>query len=477
MTSAIRKSVMESLEDFQKQGLRCLAMAMKDLPRKITKNDIVTQANQSDVFAGFETDLTYVGVVGMLDPPRPEVRDSIEKCNRAGIRVIVITGDNQVTAEAICRRIGVFSSDESLVGKSFKGVDFMAMDQGERESAVKTASLFSRVEPAHKKELVSLLQKQGEVVAMTGDGVNDAPALKRADIGVGMGSGTDVAKEASDMVLQDDNFSTIVAAVEEGRAIYANTKQFIRYLISSNIGEVATIFFIAALGLPEALIPVQLLWVNLVTDGLPATALGFNQTDPDIMETPPRARKEKIIDGWMFFRYFFIGIYIGVGTIIGFVWWWCYYTEGPMMSYHQLINHHACGGTSEFAKSVFPSDFDCDVFHKYNASTVALSVLVTIEMFNTFNALSENQSLLVQSPFTNIWVVLAVSLSMLLHCMILYNDFFVSIFSTAPLNQEEWKCVIGISFPVIIFDEILKFFSRQLAGGLHSGQSSIKKTQ
>merc|ERR1719350_2409954 len=147
------------------------------------------------------------------------------------------------------------------------------------------------------------------------------------------------------------------------------------------------------------------------------------------------------------------------------------------MSYQQLVNHHACGGTSDHAKSTFPEDFDCNVFHQYNASTVALSVLVTIEMFNTFNALSENQSLLVQGPLTNIWVVLAVALSMILHCMILYNDFFVSIFSTAPLNQAEWGCVIGISFPVIIFDEILKFFSRRLAGGLHSGQSSTKKTQ
>merc|ERR1719245_1064471 len=462
---------MNSVEQLQQEGLRCIAFAYKDFA-KVPKLE-AGGGNPTEHFIELEKELVFVGVAGMHDPPRAEVRKSILTCNRAGVRVIVITGDNKETAESVCRSIGVFEQGQDLKNKSFQGVEFMQMSEHEQQIAVRTASLFSRVEPAHKQKLVDMLQKQGEVVAMTGDGVNDAPALKQADIGVGMGSGTDVAKEASDMILQDDNFSTIVEAVEEGRAIYANTKQFIRYLISSNIGEVATIFFIAALGLPEALIPVQLLWVNLVTDGLPATALGFNRPDPDIMQTPPRARKEKIIDGWTFFRYFFIGIYIGVGTIIGFVWWWCYYSEGPMITYAQLTNHHACGGTSDWAKSIFPSDFDCNVFDSHSASTVALSILVTIEMFNTFNALSENQSLLVQSPFTNIWVVLAVSLSMLLHCMILYNDFFVSIFSTAPLNQAEWGCVIAISFPVIIFDEALKVYSRQR---LASQENTSKKT-
>jgi len=458
--ASIKREVMNSVEKFQERGLRCLALAYKDCA-KMSNLDFQGE-NTTENFRKMETDMVFVGVVGMLDPPRTEVHNSIAKCNRAGIRVIVITGDNQQTAESICRTIGVFKDGENLKHKSYRGVDFMRMNESEREEAVRTASLFSRVEPAHKQALVVLLQKQGEVVAMTGDGVNDAPALKQANIGIGMGSGTDVAKEASDMVLQDDNFSTIVAAVEEGRAIYANTKQFIRYLISSNIGEVATIFLIAALGLPEALIPVQLLWVNLVTDGLPATALGFNKPDANIMDQPPRATKEKIIDGWMFFRYFFIGIYIGMGTVVGFAWWWMFYEDGPHLSFQQLSNHYVCGGSSSFAKEVFPGDFDCSIFEDHHACTVALSVLVSIQMFNTFNALSENQSLFVQTPFSNIWVILAVALSMCLHIVILHVDFFIQIFGTAPLNKTEWTAVIAISFPVIVFDEILKFVTRSI---------------
>jgi len=383
-------------------------------------------------------------------------------CEQAKIRVIVITGDNPETAKEICRQIGIFGKSENLVGRCYTGGEFMSLSPSEKIEAVNSASLFSRVEPNHKFALVELLRKQGEVVAMTGDGVNDAPALKRADIGIAMGSGTAVAREASDMVLADDNFATIVYAVKEGRAIYANTKQFIRYLISSNIGEVACIFFTAAIGMPEALIPVQLLWVNLVTDGLPATALGFNKPDPDIMRQSPRGRGEKIIDSWTFVRYMAIGLYIGFATVGGFIYWYLYYADGPQITYEQLTNFHKCGYESEYSQRVY-GDMDCEIFKNNRPCTISLTILVVIEMLNTFNALSENQSLLVVPPWANPWVGLAVVLSLLCHCLILYVDFFVQIFQTAPIDFDEWTIVINFSLPVIFLDEILKFITRQVA--------------
>ncbi|KAI6188657.1 Calcium-transporting ATPase [Aphelenchoides besseyi] len=443
--------------------LRCLALGTVDNP----PNPNSMNLEDSTKFIDYEQEITFVGVVGMLDPPRMEVSGSIRECRHAGIRVIMITGDNKNTAEAIGRRIGLFGENEDTFGKSFTGREFDDLPPEQQSDACRRAKLFARVEPSHKSKIVEYLQSHGEITAMTGDGVNDAPALKKAEIGIAMGSGTAVAKSAAEMVLADDNFSTIVSAVEEGRAIYNNMKQFIRYLISSNIGEVVSIFMVAALGIPEALIPVQLLWVNLVTDGLPATALGFNPPDLDIMDRAPRSAQESLISKWLFFRYMAIGTYVGVATVGASMWWFLIYEEGPQISYYQLTHWMRC----EIEPENF-ADLDCAVFEDNHPNAMALSVLVTIEMLNAVNSLSENQSILKMPPWTNMWLCSAIALSMSLHFVILYVDIMSTIFQITPLSLAEWVAVLKISVPVILLDEVLKYIARnyieqRLAKDLH----------
>lgn len=455
LTSTLKNRILDLTRQYGtgRDTLRCLALATADNPIKPEDMDL----GDSNKFYTYEVNLTFVGVVGMLDPPRKEVFDSIVRCRAAGIRVIVITGDNKATAEAICRRIGVFTEEEDTTGKSYSGREFDDLPLSEQKAAVARARLFSRVEPSHKSKIIEFLQGMNEISAMTGDGVNDAPALKKAEIGIAMGSGTAVAKSASEMVLADDNFSSIVAAVEEGRAIYNNMKQFIRYLISSNIGEVVSIFLTAALGLPEALIPVQLLWVNLVTDGLPATALGFNPPDLDIMDKPPRKADEGLISGWLFFRYMAIGGYVGAATVGAAAWWFMYASTGPQLSYWQLTHHMAClGGGDEF-KGV-----DCKIFTDPHPMTMALSVLVTIEMLNAMNSLSENQSLIAMPPWSNLWLLGSMGLSFTLHFVILYVDVLSTVFQVTPLGTDEWITVMKFSIPVILLDEVLKFAARKI---------------
>ncbi|XP_068610599.1 ATPase sarcoplasmic/endoplasmic reticulum Ca2+ transporting 1, like isoform X1 [Brachionichthys hirsutus] len=453
LTNAIKEKILSVIRDWGtgRDTLRCLALATRDAPLKLEEMNL----EDSRKFADYETDMTFVGCVGMLDPPRKEVTSSIELCRDAGIRVIMITGDNKGTAIAICRRIGIFTEDQDVTDKAYTGREFDDLPFSEQADAVRRACCFARVEPAHKSKIVEFLQGFDDITAMTGDGVNDAPALKKAEIGIAMGSGTAVAKSASEMVLADDNFSSIVAAVEEGRAIYNNMKQFIRYLISSNVGEVVCIFLTAALGLPEALIPVQLLWVNLVTDGLPATALGFNPPDLDIMGKPPRSPKEPLISGWLFFRYMAIGGYVGWATVAGAAWWFIYDTAGPGVSYYQLSHFMQCHEENEDFAGI-----DCEIFEACPPMTMALSVLVTIEMCNALNSLSENQSLLRMPPWSNFWLLSAMTLSMSLHFMIIYVDPLPMVFKLKHLNVEQWLMVLKLSFPVIAIDEVLKFFAR-----------------
>uniref|UniRef100_A0A8C7PVY0 Calcium-transporting ATPase n=1 Tax=Oncorhynchus mykiss TaxID=8022 RepID=A0A8C7PVY0_ONCMY len=453
MTPGIKERIMSTIRGYGtgRDTLRCLALATRDTPPRKEDMVLVDCAR----FVDYESDLTFVGCVGMLDPPRTEVAASIKLCRLAGIRVIMITGDNKGTAVAICRRIGILGEEDDVDKMAFTGREFDDLTLQAQRDAVINARCFARVEPSHKSKIVEFLQAMDEITAMTGDGVNDAPALKKAEIGIAMGSGTAVAKSASEMVLADDNFSSIVAAVEEGRAIYNNMKQFIRYLISSNVGEVVCIFLTAALGFPEALIPVQLLWVNLVTDGLPATALGFNPPDLDIMNKPPRSAKEPLISGWLFFRYLAIGCYVGAATVGAATWWFVAAEDGPMISLYQLSHFLQCSPDNpDF------SDLECHVFESPYPMTMALSVLVTIEMCNALNSLSENQSLLRMPPWENIWLLGAICLSMSLHFLILYVEPLPVIFQITPLDLTQWLVVLKISLPVILLDELLKFVAR-----------------
>ncbi|KAH9731368.1 calcium-transporting ATPase 2 endoplasmic reticulum-type [Citrus sinensis] len=473
--------------EMSSKGLRCLGMAYKDELGEFS--DYYSESHPAhkklldpSCYSTIESDLVFVGVVGLRDPPRGGVDKAIDDCRGAGIEVMVITGDNKSTAEAICRQIKLFSGNEDLTGRSFTGKEFMALSSTQQIEALSKhgGKVFSRAEPRHKQEIVRMLKEMGEVVAMTGDGVNDAPALKLADIGVAMGiTGTEVAKEASDMVLADDNFGSIVSAVAEGRSIYNNMKAFIRYMISSNVGEVISIFLTAALGIPECLIPVQLLWVNLVTDGPPATALGFNPADVDIMQKPPRKIDDALINSWVLLRYLVIGSYVGIATVGIFVLW---YTKGSFMGINlvgdghtlvtlpQLRNWGECSTWSNFTVApyavgggqmiTFSNPCDYFTIGKVKAMTLSLSVLVAIEMFNSLNALSEDNSLVTMPPWRNPWLLVAMSVSLGLHCLILYVPFLADVFGVVPLNLNEWFLVILVSAPVILIDEVLKFVGR-----------------
>eukprot|EP00826_Nyctotherus_ovalis_P066888 TRINITY_DN993_c0_g1_i7.p1 TRINITY_DN993_c0_g1~~TRINITY_DN993_c0_g1_i7.p1 ORF type:complete len:689 (-),score=226.30 TRINITY_DN993_c0_g1_i7:176-2242(-) len=472
ITSEVRGSLMKSIGTSTSKGLRCIAMAVRDrVPGYTTmrKEELERRAADVENYREVEKDCTFLGYVGIQDPPRKEVKSAIAKCKEAGISVIMITGDNKDTASAIAKKLNLLERGDDPVKLSLEGREFDALDTKEAkiQKLKEHVKVFSRVEPRHKIELVTYLQEDlNQVVAMTGDGVNDAPALKKADIGIAMGiAGSDVAKEASKMVLADDNFNTIVNAIEEGRAIYANIKSFIRYLISSNIGEVVAVFLGSILGIPEVLTSVQLLWMNLVTDGLPALALGFNPPEIGIMKLKPRSKDEPIIGGWSLLRYMTVGTYVGVASVLIYIHWYIGMEtedEHKLVTFDMLTHWTKCDHWEPKMRKMATIDKECDLFEKDGprATTMSLSLLVVLEMIGAINALSEYQSLFVTPPWKNLYLCGAIFLSVSLHLIILNVPILRTIFGVALLTKIEWMWIFIYAAPAIVLEEIIKFISR-----------------
>jgi Ca2+-transporting ATPase len=391
-TPTLKQKMMSANEGMAKNALRVLGLAYRDL--KVNERE----GNGSDL----ENGLVFIGLTGMIDPPRREVRDAIVKCKRAGIRTVMITGDHQTTAEAIAKQLGILPQD----GLAVNGQQLNQLTDEQLDSRVDDIYVFARVSPEHKLRIVKSLQRKGHVVAMTGDGVNDAPAIKAADIGIAMGiSGTDVSKEASALILSDDNFATIVAAIEEGRSIYENIRKFIRYLLASNVGEIMTMFIAMMMGMPLPLIPIQILWVNLVTDGLPAMALGVDQAEKDLMQQKPRMAKENVFARRLGWKIISRGILIGICTLAAF---WIILHENPD-SADQLVK----------------------------AQTVAFATLVMAQLIHVFDCRS-SRSIFHRNPLQNKYLVLAVVSSLLLMLAVLYIPQLQPIFKTVDLGLKDW---------------------------------------
>ncbi|NLN06428.1 MAG: calcium-translocating P-type ATPase, SERCA-type [Firmicutes bacterium] len=385
-----REEVLQQTEKMAALALRTLAVAYKP------------QTGGSGQIR--EENLIFLGLLGMMDPPRPEVLPAIRKCHKAGIKTVMITGDHKTTAIAVARSLHLLPRH----GKVLTGRELDAMTDGELEQAVEHTYVYARVTPEHKLRIVRALKRRDHIVAMTGDGVNDAPAVKEADIGIAMGeSGTDVTREAAAMVLADDNFATIVNAVEEGRGIYDNIRKFIRFLLACNTGEILTMLLAMLAGLPLPLRPIQILWINLVTDGLPAMALGVDPPDSRVMERKPRHPAESIFARGLWEKILGRGIAIGLTTV--------------------LIFAFALGRGAELD----------------TARTMAFVTLIIAQMVYVFDCRSEQLTVWQISIFTNIWLLAAVGSSLLLLALVLYHPGLASVFMTTPLSAKQWLLIVG----------------------------------
>jgi len=401
LTEEWRDRILKADAGFASQGMRVLGVAFRPL-KEIPEEP--------------EREMVFVGMMAMVDPPRPEVKEAIAKCKTAGIRPVMITGDHPQTAIFIARQLGM-----DVGGEVITGADLERMTVEELEKIVENVTVYARVSPEHKLKIVEALQKRGQIVAMTGDGVNDAPALKKADIGVAMGiTGTDVSKEASEMVLLDDNFATIVAAVEEGRVIYENIRKFVKYILSSNVGEIFVMMVAPLLGRPIPLTALQILWINLVTDGLPGLALGFDPAEPDIMKRPPRPPDENIFAGM--WKYILL-----VGILLGFT-------------------------------SLLPEILS--VGSELTWRTMIFTTLTLAQMGNALVVRSERESIFRIGFTSNPLLLASIAITVILQLLIIYLPPFQGIFKTAPLTWWEFIASLALASTVFWAVEIAKWIIR-----------------
>jgi len=405
-----RQHFLKHNEAMASKGMRVLGFAYKEVSAD------PCSVNECEIESG----LIYLGLAGMIDPPRPEAKESIRRCKEAGIDVVMITGDHKLTALAIASELGIYREGDGAV----TGAELNDMPEEALDRSIGRIKVYARTSPEQKLRIVEALQRKDKVVAMTGDGVNDAPSLKRADIGVAMGiTGTDVSRQASDLVLMDDNFATIVSAVEEGRRIYDNVKKVVKFLFSSNMGEVLTIFLGIILGLPLPLLAIQILWVNLITDSLPALALSMDPAERGIMKRPPRPRSEGILTRLTFFDMLLAGITIAVGTLGIFYF---YMPQGVEL-----------------------------------ARTMAFTALVIFQLWNSLNCSSETRSVFSVDMLANRYLILAIAVSFLLQGIILYTPLFEGLFRLTALSAYDWLAVLAVTSSVVIVIEV-----RKLASGL-----------
>ena len=447
LTDAGRAGLLQRNEELARQALRTLAIATRTIPADALGIDAQGgRAAETELPESVEDDLVLLGLLGMIDPPRPEAKAAVITARRAHVRTVMITGDHPATAEAIARELTIFEPGARLV----TGSELRTMDEAALDAVVEQVRVFARVDPEHKLQVIRALQRQGHIVAMTGDGINDAPALKAANIGIAMGiTGTDVSKEAAHIVLTDDNFASIVQAIEEGRGIYDNIQKYLLYLLSTNSGELMTMFagvmFAGALGLVSAeqglflpLLAAQLLWVNLITDGPPALALGVDPKDPDAMQRWPRRSGTGILltEDWI--RLGGVGLLMMVGTLA------------------VLDAYYPGGFFTLFAQGTGPNTAD-----EAYARTMAFTTLMMFQLFDAYNCRSRRRSAF-SGFLENKWLLLAVAISLGAHVLVIYVPFLQLAFHTEPLSMIDWLIAAGVSSTLLFGMELAKVVLRRV---------------